>query len=369
MNKPNPSLDPIDLERNLLEGLSCEWEKALWILPRYHREKMVRPLFTLRDFQNRWGSWSREKREIALSLKLVLDYSWDAVREVLLHETAHQFADEVLGASLDPPHGPRFQKACHLLRANPRASGIYPLLDDRIKTEGTHPEDKTLLRIKKLMALAGSPNLHEAEAAMSKAHALMVKYNVQLPEEGRTSFETISLGRPALRHPAEKYALAHLLQEFYFVQGIWVSAFVIEKKKMGRVLEITGSLPNLQVASYVYDFVSRFIRSQWAEYNFGKNLNRRRQTDFALGIVEGLRSKLKTGDGAKDPSAALIRLKNPQLDQYLSYKYPRTVKISGGRIRQDPRVLHDGKEVGRRLVISRGLAPAIQNRKLQIGGG
>ena len=121
------------------------------------------------------------------------------------------------------------------------------------------------------MALAESPNLHEAEAAMAKAHAL--DGEIQSPtvmEEGRSSFETVSLGRSALRHPAEEYALAHLLQEFYFVQGIWVSAFVLEKKRMGRVLEISGTLPNLQVAGYVYDFVSRFIRSQWREYNCRK---------------------------------------------------------------------------------------------------
>jgi hypothetical protein len=57
------------------------------------------------------------------------------------------------------------------------------------------------------------------------------------------------------------------------------------------------------------------------------------------------------------------------MDQYLSYKYPRTVKISGGRIQQDPRVLNDGKEVGRKLVISKGIEHSIQNRKLQISSG
>ena len=328
---------------------------------------MLRPLFHLRDFQDRWGSWSREKREISLSLKLVLDHSWDAVREVLLHETAHQFADEVLGASFEPPHGLRFQNACHLLRANPRASGVYPLLDDRVKADGIRREDKSLLRIKKLMALATSPNLHEAEAAMAKAHALMVKYNLQLLEEAGASFETVSLSRPALRHPAEQYSLAHFLQEFYFVQGIWVSAFVLEKKKMGRVLEISGTLPNLQVASYVYDFVSRFILAQWEKYDSGRNLNRRRRTDFALGIIEGLRTKLQSANGRKDSLSGLVRREDPRLRQYMSYRYPRTAAVSAARIRQDPRVLQDGREVGRNMVISKGLANPSGSRRLQIG--
>ena len=369
MNSANPAPDPPELERSVLRGLSCEWEKSLWVLPRPERGRMLAPLFVLRDFQGRWGSWSRERREIALSWKLVSDHTWDAVREVLLHEIAHQFADEVLGALSETAHGPHFQKACHLLRANPRASGTYPLVDERIKSEGNLPENKTLLRIKKLTALAASPNLHEAEAAMAKAQALMVKYNLQVWEEGESSFETVSLGRPALRHPAEEYALAHLLQEFYFVQGIWVSAFVLEKKRMGRVLEISGTLPNLRVAGYVYEFVSRFIQSQWREYNGTRNLNRRRRTDFALGVIEGFRSKLKSGNGTAATPAALLRIENPLLEKFMAYKYPRTAKISGGRIRRDRQVLEDGRKAGRMLVIAKGIETGTQSRKLQIGAG
>jgi hypothetical protein len=330
---------------------------------------MMAPLFALRDFQDRWGSWSGEKREIALSLKLVLNHSWDAVREVLLHETAHQFADEVLGASGEAPHGPQFQRACRLLRANPRASGTYPLLDERLRAEADLPADKNLRRIRKLMALAASPNLNEAEAAMAKARALMVKYNLRLQEEGETAFETVSLGRPALRHPAEEYALAHLLQEFYFVQGIWVSAFVLEKNKMGRVLEVSGTPPNLRAASYVYDFVSRFIRSRWQAYNAGKNLNRRRQTDFALGVLEGFRSRLRLDGGGRRPAAGLVRLENPQLQNFMVYKYPRTVQISGGRIRQDRQVLEDGRKAGRTLVIAKGIETGPAGRRLRIAAG
>ncbi len=59
-----------------------------------------------------------------LSRNVVLNHSWDAVREILLHEMAHQFAEQVLGASNEPPHGPKFKRACYLLRANPSASGI-----------------------------------------------------------------------------------------------------------------------------------------------------------------------------------------------------------------------------------------------------
>ena len=75
-----------------------------------------------------------------------------------------------------------------------------------------------------------------------------------------------------------------------------------------RVLEISGTFSNLQAAGYVYDFVSRFIRAEWRAYNAGKNLGRRRRTDYALGVIEGFRSKLKSGNETKPLPAVLLRL-------------------------------------------------------------
>ena len=148
------------------------------------------------------------------------------------------------------------------------------------------------------MALAESPNQHEAEAAMAKAHDLIAKYNLDLLSRTENrDFISLFVGRPALRHFAEDYSLAHLLQDFYFVQGIWVSSYVPEKRRMGRVLEISGTIPNVKMAGYVHDFVQRFIHSQWTEYNQDKGLNRYRLTDFAVGIIEGFRSKLESPPG------------------------------------------------------------------------
>ena len=359
-------------ENSLLHGLACEWEKSLWVLNPAHRKMMRAPLFCLRDMEDRWGSWSGKKREISLSRKLVLNHPWDAVCEVLLHEIAHQFTEEVFAVNHEPPHGPQFHKACHLLRANPKASGNYKPLDERIAQGSAGAEDRIMVRVKKLMALAASPNQHEAEAAMGKAHELIARYNLDLlTQEERRNFTSIFVGRPALRHPPEDYALAHLLQDYYFVQGIWVSAYVPEREKMGRVLEISGTTQNLKMASYVHDFVRRFIQSQWDAYNEKRRLNRYRRTDFALGIVEGFRSKLETQEKEKEKTPALlalIKMRDPFLKKYLAYKYPHTVQIQRGVSRQDPNVIQDGKRIGRKLVIAKGITEQGGSRGLLIGG-
>ncbi len=370
-----------ELERRILHGLACEWEEALWVLDSPHEELMRKPLFSLGDMKNKLGEWFREKREICLSRNLVLNHSWDAVREVLLHEMAHQFADEVLGASDEPPHGPTFQRACHLLRANQKASDKYEPLDERILRESSRSEDRIMQRVKKLMALAQSQNQHEAEAAMAKAHQLIGKYNVDLlTHEENRNFVSVFIGKPALRHFREEYALARLLTDFYFVFGIWMPAYVVDKGKMGSVLEISGTVQNIKIAHYVYDFVQQSTNSQWDEYNRNNGLNRYRKTDFAIGIIQGFSSKLKSQSETKRKlkdtcplvprsgrrERALIKIEDPLLKKYVGYKYPRTLSVSGKALSHDHNVLKDGVSVGKKLVISKGITERGKSRRLLI---
>jgi hypothetical protein len=362
---------PTEMERQILYGLSCEWQQALWVLNSFHRERMRVPMFILRDMKNRWGYWSGEKREMALSHTLVLDHSWDSVREVLLHEMAHQMAEEVLGAHDEPPHGHQFFLACRLLRANPKASENFKPLDERIFQETSVVSDKILLRVKKLLALAASPVRHEAEAAMAKAHELISKYNIdQWQQEKDRDLSSVFLGQPALRHFPEDYSLANLLQDFYFVRGIWVSSFVPAKGKLGRVLEISGTLPNLKMAHYIYDFVRRFIRSRWTDYNRDKALTRRRQTDFSLGIIEGFRLKLELprGNQGQHPHGlTLMKMEDPLLRKYFSYRYPRTAKVKTGNSLRDLKVIKDGRNLGKNLVVFKAITEKTKNRGYQLG--
>ncbi|SPD75405.1 conserved hypothetical protein [uncultured Desulfobacterium sp.] len=355
--KPSHIAVEEDLCRRILHGLACEWENAIWVLESSLRLAIKRPIFSICDMKGRWGSWSCEKNEISISKDLVLNHSWDAVREILLHEMAHQLTEQLLDGRLEPPHGPKFKKACHLLRANPKASGNYALLDQRISAYTS--EDKILIRVKKLIALAQSQNRFEAEAAMLKAHELILKYNVELIEShDNHDIITVFVGTPALRHFREDYHLAGLLQDFYFVYGIWVPSYVLEKGNMGRVLEISGTGSNVRIACYVYDFIRRFISSQWTEYNRKRRLNRFRMTDFAVGIIEGFRSKLNQDVSSKIKShntKCMTVILDAKLKEHIHYKYPRVSTVRGRAIRNDKSVLKDGISAGKELVIHKGI--------------
>ena len=349
-----------DLERRILHGIACEWETACNYLSPAECKLMRRPLFAVKDLKGQWGHWSPSKREISLSRKLVFNYPWDSIRDVLLHETAHQIAHQVQGAMSETAHGPSFKRACAILGIDPVASTSYVPLQDRLLQNSASEHDRRKIRIKKLLALAESKNRHEAEAAMLKAHELIAKYNIaQLDQDSRDDLISVFIGKPALRHPKEAYFLSNLIQDFYFVRGLWVCAYVMEKAKMGRVLEISGRIENIKLASYVYDFIRRYIDAHWEDYNQSNKFNRYRKSDFAVGVIEGFRSKLTNyacRHSREKTYRAVIRKTDSALAQYFDYKYPHTVNIQKKVSHPNETILADGKKIGRKLVITKGVS-------------
>ena len=346
-------------ERQILRGLSAEWENGRWLLPEPLRHSLKRPLFSIRRLKSSLGCWHPDKREITMSRELVNGHRWDDIKEVLLHEMAHQVAHEGLKALSETDHGDGFQHACDLLRANPAASGRYLPLHQRLHQGAVNDNDRMVAKIHKLMALAESSNPNEAHAAMRKAYALIARHNVDLiRQEVDQDYHSIFLGTPRLRHFREAYHLAHLLQEFYFVKGMWVQSWVLEKDKMGRVLEINGTRKNIQIAEYSHDAICRYIDAAWADYRGGRRLNRYRKTDFAVGIIEGFKTTLQqaaaictTGSDKRLP----VRIEDHALTRYVARRYPHVRALSRQGLGHDAQVLADGTKKGRKLIIAKGI--------------
>lgn len=350
-----------NLERRILDGLAAEWEVAEWSLPRHCRDMVKPPLFVLGDMEKLWGQWRRDVREITLSRKLVMNHPWHAVREVLHHEMAHQFADELLGNYGETPHGPAFHQACRLLKANPKASGDYPLLDERISDDFVADNDKIMLKVQKLLALAESSNLHESQAAMAAAHRLIEKYNIDLIQgNSLRNFASVFLGPCALRHPREQKYLCNLLKDFYFVRNVWISSWILEQGRMGRVMEMSGTPKNIQIATYVYDYVNQYIKTQWSQYRQRyASVSGRSRSDFAVGVIEGFRSTLEKQKAERDNPAcgqSLIKLEDSQLTEYFNNRYPKIRMQKRTYAAGDRQIRSHGRDVGKQLVISKGVS-------------
>src|SRR3954453_8385307 len=149
-----------ELERAAILAVYRAWEDLNGALFRF---QMVRPAIELVDSGSRLGRWHGGLRAIELARSLLVEHGWGALIEVLKHEMAHQYVDEVLGQPDDAMHGTEFRRVCEERGIDPSAAGVPA--SDAVK-----PVDQHLLeRIAKLLALAESPNEHEAQAAMSAA--------------------------------------------------------------------------------------------------------------------------------------------------------------------------------------------------------
>jgi hypothetical protein len=131
---------------------------------------------------------------------------------------------------------------------------------------------------------------------------------------------------------------------------------------------LSGTPENISIASYVYDFIMRYIENRWLDYNCHNLLNRYQKTDFASGIIKGFASKLKSGSKIEPRTwGALIKVDDPLLKKYTQHRYPRTISISRKGSSCCANILKDGINIGKNLIISKGITKSGTAGRFLIG--
>ncbi|MCA9598703.1 MAG: DUF2786 domain-containing protein [Myxococcales bacterium] len=343
--KPEPTFTAA-LERATLFAIRHTWND---LNGTFFRWRLEHPVFRLSDTSERLGAWDSEHRTLELSKRLLVEHGWGALVEVLKHEMAHQFVDEVLNLRGEPAHGPAFQEVCKRHGFDARASGAPHGVDP------SSSDGRVLERITKLLALAQSSNVHEAQAAMSAAQRLMLKHNIDSIAHGRRGSYTFRhLGEPSGRVGEAARILALILSDHFFVEAIWVPAFRPLEGKRGSVLEVCGTLENVELAEYVHTFLTQTSERLWKEYKRDNGIKRNtaRRT-YVAGVMAGFRDKLKK-ERTRNQQEGLVWVGDPELYGYLRARHPRmrTTQFGGGA-RTDE--FSHGREAGRNIVLHRGV--------------
>ena len=336
-----------ELEAKLLLRLREEWHAINYT---YFKDALRQPLLQLADTRRRLGQWNAELRTLELSRPLVLEYPWTEVMEVLKHEVAHQYVTEVLGIDDEGPHGPTFRKICARLGIAGTATG-----SPSRELDTDDPAQRVLTRIRKLLALAQSPNQNEAEAAASTARKLMLKFNVEgadARERGPARrYGYRHLGRPSGRIYEHERRLGLLLTTYFFVEGIWLPVYRPTEGKRGTVFEICGLEHNLMMAEHVHAFLTATALRLWADYRRaqGGGSNRDRQA-FLAGVMRGFETKLAEQNQSFEEQG-LVWVPAPDLNVYFRARYPRvhTERRRGARRNE---AFSSGREAGREIVLS-----------------
>lgn len=333
----------VELEVKLLRRLLHEWEEINYT---YFKDVLQKPVMTLSDTRKCLGRWQSDTRTLVISRSLVLEYPWGEVLEVLKHEVVHQFVDECLAVD-EPPHGPTFRSICARLGIDGRATGMPTTASDET------PVARAVARIRKLLALAQSPNRHEAEAAATAARRLMLRFNMEIERERpeRKRFGYRHLGRPSGRIFEHDRRLAAILTNYFFVEGLWIPAYRPLDGKVGRVFEVCGLEPNLQMAEHVHAFLTGTAQRLWSDYqrNTGCRSNRDRQA-FLAGVMRGFASKLES-QSETFHEQGLVWVPGAELKEYFRSRFPKvqTLRRSGARRNV---AFAEGSRVGAGIVLS-----------------
>ncbi len=347
-----------------MKQLQEEWRQANYT---FFKGRMHPPVLGFHASKVLAGLWKGGKeRRLSLHQNLLSEGDWGKVREVLLHEMAHQYVEEVLHITEESAHGTSFKQVCKERGIDYRGSGKL-----RSASSGTGSEEQKILRrVRKLLALSESTNQFEAEQAMAKAQELLLRHQLSLEcfDEER-EYLSCRLGEVGRRNTI-KSLVASILSRFFFVEVIWVPGYDIRQDKKGKILEISGSRENIEIASYVHDFLHREGEILWKKYKKEKGIkgNMHRRT-FIQGVLSGFASGLEKQKKSQEEKG-LIWVGDPGLLRYYALRNPRIQRKSLRYGTTSPLVYAHGRAEGESLKLKKGIhrSPSVRFLSEQEGG-
>ncbi len=357
------------------EALLQEWEYIVSAFPKDWQQRLRPPLFSLKAEMSEWGCWyGGEQRVLELKLSLFLEYSWQAVLEVLRHEVAHQVVSECFPEMQETAHGAKFRDVCQICGANPAASGKYPVLDSRVLGEGDSSlseEARLTIKVQKLLLLSESANEHEAQQALLKARELTAKYSLSLPEDTtkpEEEFVAWAVGQPVARRESHLLILANILQEFYQVAVLWTQEPDFWLNRRRHSLLVHGTCSRIKIASYVYDCLLRQIDRSWEQLAWqikAGNPGARGKKEFAEGLLRGFQNALRQQNEIPEMQALVKSDQEQQQrrEEYLSRLYPQRENFFPRKRTWDPVLQAAGQAEGQKLILHPGLERREERRK------
>jgi predicted SprT family Zn-dependent metalloprotease len=338
--------------------------KKRWILQLYNeyesicyqrKVKLQAVIIKISNSMVSLGSWCPARRSISISYDLIFNNNWDIVVEVLKHEMAHQYAWEVL--HYYGSHGSEFLQACDVLGVDLWASKASISLDDYQKHKKNTSEngcDKTLRRVKKLLALTSSCNKNEARIALQKVKEISYDERFLLEEK----FSTVIINHNLKKIKSEQMYIADILVRFFNVKIIYSSLYNPKSFAEEKTLEIIAEATKLKIAEYVYWYLLNNVNLLWKDYKAATKIKGLRlKNEFISGVLTGFAKQLKEKTENKLPQekSLAISLSNKRLDNFIKRKYPRMHTVSYNKSSNSNEVYQAGHSKGMKLSIHDGV--------------
>lgn len=323
-------------DRGRLRMLQTQWR----VLNKHLFGSGLAPIvMQLDDSSRRLAGWRLDTRTITVS-RALLGRPWPVVVEVLKHEMAHQYAHEVLGATDERAHGPAFRKVCEERGIDARASGIPDVAESRV-----------VRRVRKLLALAESSELHEANAAARRAQRLMLEHQISLEELDSRPFHVAHVGRVAGRFMAHEKLIGGILGTYFGVHCVWVSTRM-DDGRHGRMLEVCGRREEVEVAEYVHSWLLETGERLWRAHRKAQPKARGRGR-FLSGVVFGFADQLRQ-EQEQCAERGLVRVADAGVEAFVGRRHRSLRRGRRTSVRADA-AFDEGRRQGQKVKLASGL--------------
>lgn len=301
---------------------------------------------------SRLGYFDSRSYELGLSKKLMYLANSEVLKNILRHELAHFMCYLIYGPKV--LHGEEFHNVCRNFGWDSSVFAAYAnieiennkFVDEQEKTE------KLLSRLKKLLALASSDNLHERELATLKANQLLLEHNLDLSKSSSTDEDIVYVKRvlEAGRKSAKHVAIYEILKTF-FVSPVF---------NHGRgvfYLEVIGDKTSVELADYVAHFLDIELEVIWKQTQKENPTlkGKSSKNSFFTGVAKGYALKIENQKKTLATGVDLVAIEK-NIQKNLRIVYPRIGHSSLSSGKHDASAHNAGKIKGSNLSIKPGIS-------------
>lgn len=222
--------------------------------------------------------------------------------------------------------------------------------------------DKVIDKIKKLLALATSPNEHEASLAAQRAHELLVKYNLDMQEvkdRPPSNYGEEVVDKRTFRRTEDKF-INGILERHFFVQVYSFrqrGPFYRQNRSKSSWYEthtvLVGTKANIEIASYIRAFLVDKFYQLWIDYKTRTKCAPREQQSYYAGLKAGLSDKLTVQKSKIENERGLVLKEDPELQAII--KNMGLVSGKGAKYGLYEESMDAGFEDGKKIEIRRGI--------------
>jgi hypothetical protein len=224
--------------------------------------------------------------------------------------------------------------------------------------------EKLIEKIQKLLALATSPNENEAKAASAKAQELMIKYNLEVselevkPEVGVEVFHQADNNIVSFKDKVIASILNDHFNVYIIINVEGKGRFFGNKFMRPKCLKVAGTKENIEIAKYVFDYLSVAFENAWKVYKKETNAPASAKNAFFDGLTSGFKKTLKQNEKVCEEKG-LVVVKDPSLKE----QFGKTRKATC-TARSDANAAMAGFEAGQKMKIAKAVGTTENSNKM-----